>query len=269
MICPKCEYVRKPSDAGVPDYECPACGVVYAKFTLMQKAKHDAEAEKILVEAGVIGKDYEEIISKTPSVENKKKINLGAWIALTVIFYFIFKPFLNNLFGVTEPPKQSAAQQQAKQIERPKQQKRELTYEEIRRRERDAQSIREAGEKLDKDIMRKEMLKLQPISTEWSNVSKLASSTPRIALSQVVQRMQDIKIRFDSIRLIGDRDKFPYCFDAQPLMSQSMAKIIDGYIYFMRGKESESIASSVLADGLNLERQAAAHIDRCVYSLNQ
>jgi len=29
-ICPKCHYERKPQDAG-PDYECPSCGVIYAK----------------------------------------------------------------------------------------------------------------------------------------------------------------------------------------------------------------------------------------------
>lgn len=28
--CPKCQYVRQPTDT-TPDYECPACGVVYAK----------------------------------------------------------------------------------------------------------------------------------------------------------------------------------------------------------------------------------------------
>jgi len=31
MECPKCQYVRKASDTA-PDYECPKCGVIYAKF---------------------------------------------------------------------------------------------------------------------------------------------------------------------------------------------------------------------------------------------
>ena len=30
VTCPKCGHVRPP-DATVPDYECPACGVIYAK----------------------------------------------------------------------------------------------------------------------------------------------------------------------------------------------------------------------------------------------
>lgn len=29
-ICPKCGYTRRPTDTA-PDYECPKCGVVYAK----------------------------------------------------------------------------------------------------------------------------------------------------------------------------------------------------------------------------------------------
>ena len=29
--CPKCSYVRQPTDTA-PDWECPACGIVYAKY---------------------------------------------------------------------------------------------------------------------------------------------------------------------------------------------------------------------------------------------
>lgn len=31
MVCPKCNYSRKPTDTA-PDYSCPSCGVVYAKY---------------------------------------------------------------------------------------------------------------------------------------------------------------------------------------------------------------------------------------------
>lgn len=31
-VCPKCGYTRRPEDTA-PNYECPACGVVYAKAT--------------------------------------------------------------------------------------------------------------------------------------------------------------------------------------------------------------------------------------------
>jgi len=33
MICPKCNYERQPTDI-TPEYECPSCGVIYAKVTM-------------------------------------------------------------------------------------------------------------------------------------------------------------------------------------------------------------------------------------------
>jgi glutaredoxin len=30
--CPKCSYVRKEADAKVPEWQCPSCGIAYAKF---------------------------------------------------------------------------------------------------------------------------------------------------------------------------------------------------------------------------------------------
>jgi hypothetical protein len=36
MQCPKCNYVRKPSDIN-PDWECPSCGIAYSKFKKKEK----------------------------------------------------------------------------------------------------------------------------------------------------------------------------------------------------------------------------------------
>jgi hypothetical protein len=41
MECPKCSYTRKPTDTA-PDWECPQCGIVYAKY----EAKLASEAEE-------------------------------------------------------------------------------------------------------------------------------------------------------------------------------------------------------------------------------
>ncbi len=30
--CPKCSHVRTAADSGVPDWQCPRCGIAYAKF---------------------------------------------------------------------------------------------------------------------------------------------------------------------------------------------------------------------------------------------
>lgn len=34
ITCPKCSYTRKPTETA-PDYACPSCGIVYAKFDSM------------------------------------------------------------------------------------------------------------------------------------------------------------------------------------------------------------------------------------------
>jgi glutaredoxin len=36
--CPKCAYTRKASDAKVPDWQCPSCGIAYAKFLEQNEA---------------------------------------------------------------------------------------------------------------------------------------------------------------------------------------------------------------------------------------
>lgn len=38
MDCPKCGYKRQTTDTA-PDYECPKCGIIYAKYELAQKEK--------------------------------------------------------------------------------------------------------------------------------------------------------------------------------------------------------------------------------------
>ena len=45
LTCPKCRYIRKPTDTA-PDYECPNCGVIYAKFGPEQQLKHQLDQEQ-------------------------------------------------------------------------------------------------------------------------------------------------------------------------------------------------------------------------------
>lgn len=55
-ICPKCGYSRKPSDEA-PDYECPACGIVYHKYlnkranSPIRAQQHSVDPPKILASA--------------------------------------------------------------------------------------------------------------------------------------------------------------------------------------------------------------------------
>lgn len=46
MECPKCHYVRKTTDS-VPDYECPKCRIIYAKFDPLVSERQTALRAKI------------------------------------------------------------------------------------------------------------------------------------------------------------------------------------------------------------------------------
>jgi glutaredoxin len=41
--CPKCSYVRTAADAKVPDWQCPKCGIAYAKFEAQQLANWETK----------------------------------------------------------------------------------------------------------------------------------------------------------------------------------------------------------------------------------
>lgn len=54
MVCVKCSYCRKPTDTA-PDYECPKCGVIYAKAEAALRGRqtahpHDAPQSNIYVD---------------------------------------------------------------------------------------------------------------------------------------------------------------------------------------------------------------------------
>lgn len=44
--CGKCGYKRRPEDLA-PDYECPRCGIVYAKFDASSQSTQPADPHKI------------------------------------------------------------------------------------------------------------------------------------------------------------------------------------------------------------------------------
>lgn len=43
--CPKCGYTRKPADAA-PDYQCPSCGIIYAKYDPAVDVRRQELAER-------------------------------------------------------------------------------------------------------------------------------------------------------------------------------------------------------------------------------
>jgi len=43
QVCPKCRYERKPTDTA-PEWECPSCGIAYAKFEEISQGQTDVRA---------------------------------------------------------------------------------------------------------------------------------------------------------------------------------------------------------------------------------
>lgn len=56
MKCPKCQYERRATDTA-PDYECPSCGVVYAKYDPVREVELNALRAKMAKSAHIIAND--------------------------------------------------------------------------------------------------------------------------------------------------------------------------------------------------------------------
>lgn len=86
--CPKCNYIRKPDDLS-PDYECPRCGIIYAKFERMQKniENNVDKAQDVII-------DEQNIVFDEQHNKSKIKRNLILLSAVLIIgiavFSFVF-----------------------------------------------------------------------------------------------------------------------------------------------------------------------------------
>lgn len=83
MHCPKCHHVREP-DAKAPDWQCPACGVVYAKA-------RDARSSS-----------YDSTLGSSSTVRHapfkpERRFALGRWLGLAAIGAGAFFGLRNSL----------------------------------------------------------------------------------------------------------------------------------------------------------------------------
>jgi len=79
MICPKCQHDRSDKDdPSIPEYQCPACGVVYAKYKpTTVKAESSEKIIKNIFDAERIRKIKAR--AATESEDEKRKIDKGSW----------------------------------------------------------------------------------------------------------------------------------------------------------------------------------------------
>lgn len=83
---------------------------------------------------------------------------------------------------------------------------------------------------------------LNKIILEWMDAATVAGATSRIALSQPVAKLQEIKRNITTM-------KFQGCVESTRLLyADAMATNIEAYLEFMKGKEYEFMAASLLTD---------------------
>lgn len=140
MTCPKCTYTRKPQDQA-PEYECPKCGVIYAKAEARTTSTPGPESREPigrLEESRTQNPTFDEPIAcKRRWIDvRENRILLGAVLASFVIGYFAGREHIKyemrsafadaaegikRAFGggsqqPTDPPKKQATAPQASPI---------------------------------------------------------------------------------------------------------------------------------------------------------
>ncbi|MCI3877701.1 MULTISPECIES: hypothetical protein [Acinetobacter] len=94
------------------------------------------------------------------------------------------------------------------------------------------------------------------LASKWSDAIKVASSTSRIALSQPVKNMQDVK------RSLVEKQTSTYC---ETKMKEELIKsydyAIDGFLQFMQ--KNELVSDVFLQASNEFQKRAIALIDYC------
>lgn len=105
--CPKCGYARQPADTA-PAYECPKCGVIYAKYLQAQAAKLAAQRETSA--AGVAadptqgnGVSPKEIICTACGALGDMRIHTrgSLWIEIVLWLTFIVPGLVYSIWRMT------------------------------------------------------------------------------------------------------------------------------------------------------------------------
>lgn len=151
--CPKCRYTRVPDDTA-PDYECPKCGVIYAKAFAQpaqptMAAEPDSKNGRLVVVAAAL------LIAG----------GVGAWL-------------MSSKGGTGGPQVVAAAPvadpAAAKKVE-------EQAF------------LKRQAEERERQLLDKATKDLERLHGRWKDASMLASSTSRIALSAPVASLQSIR----------------------------------------------------------------------------
>lgn len=226
--CPKCGYVRQPQDEA-PDYECPKCGIVYAKFRATPARSERAPVER-----------------KDGSSRRIALIVLAAAIAATAGWQWYASANAERRAAAAQVAAEAAAKDAARARE---------AAELVERQQ--AQAQRQAVEA--------SIMAVADQYRSWRDASTLAQSTGRIALAGPVSTLQGLLRdtermivppcldRAKDLLLIGmgaEVDGFVTFMQGRGAAAESLAqaKFGDARVAFASYEAAVSACDAVLAD---------------------
>lgn len=190
MICPKCAYLRRPTDTA-PDWQCPACGVAYAKVA----AK---------------GHGYTVV---QPTKDNRGVAAAALTLRVLLILFALISIGAAGFYGWNR-------YQQA--------------------------------------VYQADFDKAYALGERWIGEYRLASSTPRIALSNRVASMQALQLEAKDLDL-----KSECALALKKPMADAMALSIDGYIDFMEKSEDKISSGDKIVQGGTRFNEVLKQIKDC------
>jgi len=197
--CPKCGHERTPNDVG-PDYECPKCGVVYAKAARPATAV-PVHPDSVNTPRSKVGLFIGGVLLLAAGVLIGSKLMGQKPAPRTVV----------EVRDVTVMTTSDAARAQERV-----------------RKEQEAELARRQEAERERKALDKAVADLERLYGRWKDASLLADSTARIALSGPVATLQAIR------RDVGEMI-VPACLDgAKRDLVAGMDAQIKGFVFFMQ-----------------------------------
>jgi len=105
MICPKCGHKRRDKDdPNIPDYQCPACDVIYEKYrpskaaTIDTEKREESDLEKLA-----------KIREQSASFDRVKNRQINQQKIIEYVFWFIIATSIFSYVFIEDSPKESYA----------------------------------------------------------------------------------------------------------------------------------------------------------------
>lgn len=178
---------------------------------------------------------------------------LAAIAIIAIAFYFMHQ---SNKADAERLKQAEIAHQQKLESEKAEQLDKELGGTAIK--EETIKKVVDAKLAESPEITTAQAIELNKIISEWMDAATVAGATSRIALSQPVSKMQEIK------RSLSEK-KYQGCAESTRLLyTDAMTTNIDAYLTFMRGSEYEYESAKLMIDYKKQLEMAESEKSGCI-----